>query len=137
MESIDDLAVEGSAVVGSPGSIFAVDVTEAESTCASCGATSPLADEQHICTVTTRCSYDARRVRLCSADRMPAALVAGRFHFANRANQVLTEDGQFEPLLPLDHRANYVVRWIVSGEAAAGRNFAEVRPGTRFEGRYQ
>lgn len=134
MESIEDLAVEGSPVVGS-GSIFAVDVTEAEATCASCGATSPLADELH-CAVAT-CSSDAWRVRLCSADRMPAALVAGRFRFADRANQVLTEDGQFEPLLPPDHRANYVVRWIVSGEAAAGRNFAEVRLGTRFEGSYQ
>lgn len=45
MESTDDLAIEGNAVAGSPDSIFAVDVTGAEVTCAACGAVSPLADE--------------------------------------------------------------------------------------------
>ena len=42
----DDLAIEGNAVAGSLANIFAVDVTDAEVTCAGCGATSPLADEK-------------------------------------------------------------------------------------------
>jgi len=46
MEQADDLAVEGSAVAGSPGNVFAIDVTAAEVTCPHCGGSSPLADER-------------------------------------------------------------------------------------------
>jgi len=42
----EDLAIQGQAVAGSPGGIFAIDVTAAEVKCAACGATSPLADER-------------------------------------------------------------------------------------------
>ena len=45
MDSSDDLAIDGNAVAGSPGSIFATDVTGAEVVCAACGANSLLADE--------------------------------------------------------------------------------------------
>jgi hypothetical protein len=46
MESVNDLAIGGHAVAGSPASIFAVDVTAAEVTCTACGGNSPLADEK-------------------------------------------------------------------------------------------
>lgn len=46
MEPAEDLAIQGNAVAGSPATIFAVDVTAAEVTCAACGASSPLADEK-------------------------------------------------------------------------------------------
>jgi predicted RNA-binding Zn-ribbon protein involved in translation (DUF1610 family) len=46
MAQPDDLAVEGNAVAGSPGQIFAIDVTAAEVTCPDCGGNSPLADEK-------------------------------------------------------------------------------------------
>jgi hypothetical protein len=46
MEPAEDLAIQGNAVAGSPGHLFAIDVTAAEVACAGCGATSPLADEK-------------------------------------------------------------------------------------------
>jgi hypothetical protein len=46
MESPDDLAIQGSAVAGTPSSIFAIDVTAAEVVCAECGARSALPDEK-------------------------------------------------------------------------------------------
>jgi hypothetical protein len=42
----DDLAVQGRAVAGSPGHVFAIDVTAADVVCPDCGGNAPLADER-------------------------------------------------------------------------------------------
>jgi hypothetical protein len=74
MEPEDDLAIEGNAVAGSHDSIFAVDVTNAEVTCAACGETSPLAHEKtHL-----RGPDSSLRCKHCSS-------VLGRFRRAQDA----------------------------------------------------
>lgn len=46
MEPVEDLAIQGNAVAGSPDSVFAIDVTAADVKCPACEGISPLADER-------------------------------------------------------------------------------------------
>jgi hypothetical protein len=90
MESTDDLAIEGNAVAGSPGNIFAVDVTAAEVTCTECGTGTPLADEKAY----LRGSGSLLRCKHCSS-------VLGRFRRSQDAIWVdLRSSGAWQVLLP-------------------------------------
>jgi predicted RNA-binding Zn-ribbon protein involved in translation (DUF1610 family) len=90
MEPADDLAIQGDAVAGSLGSIFAVDVTAAEVVCPDCGGTSPLADEKAY----VRGPGSVLQCKHCSS-------VLGRFRRAQDAVWVdLRASGAWQVLLP-------------------------------------
>ena len=90
MESADDLTIQGNAVAGSPGGIFAIDVSAAEVTCADCGANTPLADEKAY----VRGSGSLLHCKHCSS-------VLGRFRRSQEAIWVdLNSSAAWQVLLP-------------------------------------
>jgi len=92
------------------------------------------------------------------AEKIPAALTAGRLVYTDGATQTFDSDGtthyveggretegtwfvddtgHFCSFWPPSYRASYDLRWMVEGGEAVGLRFSDLRSGSHFEGRYQ
>lgn len=109
--------------------------------------------------MTTTSHEDIHDGELVTAREMEAALTAGTFVYPDGATQTfsatgrrttfvdrgrpthgtweIVADGRFASFWPPGYRAEYVVRWIVQGDARVGISFTETRGGDRFDGLYR